>query len=221
MNLGKLGFALGLVAIFWSPAAWSKPQPPLDVTIAQATQPPPPSTQPPPQTRAQATTTTVAAQPPLQAPRDVRVDASTPDSEALATRAATAEIAGNPQAALAYAARAIEADPRDPWGHYDKAAALARLGNIDDALKSFAASEERFNVADVWGRSVAIYGGAHALAGAGRCEEAKREFLRYAAFVRERDPRSADLAVRYAADCHGPAVVPATPTAPPAPSPTP
>ena len=216
MNLGKSGLALGLVALIWSPAVWSKPRPPLDVTIAQATQPPPPSTQPAAQPPPQAGKTT-AAQPPLQAPRNVSVDASTPTSEAFATRAANAEIAGNPQAALTYAARAIEADPRDPWAHYDKAAALARLGNVDDAMKSFTAAEERFNAADVWGRSVAIYGGAHALSEAGRCEEAKREFLRYASLVRERDPKSADLAVRYAASCRPPAQVPAA--APPSPMP--
>ena len=214
MNLGKLGVGLGLVAIYWSPAAWSKPQPPLDVAVAQATQPPPPSTQPPPQPTppAQPSKTQARAAAPLEPPKDVNVDSSTAGSEAYATRAANAEIAGDPQAALTYAARAVQADPRDPWAHYDKAAALARLGNTDDALKSFTAAEERFNPADLWGRSVAIFGGAHAYAEAGRCEEAKREFLRYAAFVRERDPKSADIAVRYAASCRAPAPVPSSST---------
>jgi tetratricopeptide (TPR) repeat protein len=127
-------------------------------------------------------------------------------------------MAGDPQAALAYAERAIAADPRDPWAHYNKAMALARLGNVDEALKSFAAAEQRYNVADIWGRSVAIYGGAHALSVASRCEEAKREFMRYAAFVRERDPRSAAMAERYAAGCREfQIVVPATPPSPTSP----
>jgi tetratricopeptide (TPR) repeat protein len=148
----------------------------------------------------------------LQPPKNIDVASSTADSRALGTRAATAQMNDNPQAALQLATRAIAADPRDPWAHYNKAAALARLGNVDEALKSFATAEELYNVADLWGRSVAIYGGAHALATAGRCEEAKKEFLRYAAFVRERAPRSADIAVRYAADCRAPATVPSTTT---------
>jgi Flp pilus assembly protein TadD len=130
---------------------------------------------------------------------------------------------GNPQAALAYAARAIAADPKDPWAHYNKAVALARLGSVDDAVQSFRAAEERFNLGDVWGRSVAIYGSAHALAQAGRCDEAKSEYHRYAEFVRERDPRSADMAVRYAATCRPTVTVPstATPPSPSSPAPTP
>jgi tetratricopeptide (TPR) repeat protein len=127
---------------------------------------------------------------------------------------------GNPQAALTYANRAIAADPHDPWAYYDKAAALSRLGYVDDAVKSFTSAEQLFNPSDVWARSVAIYGAAHALSSAGRCEEAKGEFLRYAAFIRQRDPRSADMAVRYAADCRAPAVVPSTP-APATPNPGP
>jgi tetratricopeptide (TPR) repeat protein len=124
-------------------------------------------------------------------------------------------MAGNPQAALSYAERAIAADPRDPWAHYNKAMALARLGDVDDALKYFKASEERFNPADVWGRSVAIYGGAHALSVASRCEEARVEFQRYSTFVRERDPRSAEMADRYAAGCREKQIVePATPPSP-------
>jgi tetratricopeptide (TPR) repeat protein len=157
---------------------------------------------------------------PPEPPKDVKVEPSTADSEAFATRAASAQMGGNPAVALEYAARAVAADPRDPWAHYDKAAALSRLGNIDDALRSFRAAEERFNVADIWGRSIAIYGAAHALSQAGHCEEAKAEFLRYAAFVRERDPRSADMAMRYAADCRAPVAAPsAPPSTPVAPNP--
>jgi tetratricopeptide (TPR) repeat protein len=122
----------------------------------------------------------------------------------LTSEAASAEMAGDPRAALAFADRAIQADPRDPWGHYDRGMALARLGQTDQALKAFADAEQHFGSGDVWGRSVAIYGRAHALDLARRCDEARQEYLRYAAFVRERDPSSADLATRYAADCKAP-----------------
>jgi tetratricopeptide (TPR) repeat protein len=213
MNLARWGLALGLVGVSWSSKASAQaPQ------GAPATPQPPAQTAPPLAQERGAPAPNSAARPkPPEAPRNVTVEPSNAASEDFATRAANAEMSGNPQASLALAARAIEADPRDPWPHYDKAMALARLGNVDDAMKSFAAAEERFNVADIWGRSIAIYGGAHALATAGRCEEAKREYLRYAAFINERDPHSADMAVRYAATCRAPA--PAAPASPTRPSP--
>jgi tetratricopeptide (TPR) repeat protein len=126
-------------------------------------------------------------------------------AQKLTTEAASAAIAGDPDEALSYARRAIAADPHDAWAHYVRAAALARLGKVDDALTWFAAAEVRFAPTDVWARSVAIYGAAHALAEAGRCREARDEFLRYAAFVKERDQESADMAIRYAARCKEPA----------------
>jgi tetratricopeptide (TPR) repeat protein len=122
----------------------------------------------------------------------------------LTSEAASAEMSGDPQAALAYADRAIQADPRGPWGYYDRGMALARLGQTDQALKAFSAAEERYGLGDVWGRSVAIYARAHALDQARRCDEARQEYQRYAIFIRERDPKSADLATRYAADCKTP-----------------
>jgi len=255
MNLVKLGLALGLVGISWSPSARAAPsdeapsatqpppqaQPPLPLpgtapattstpATPAASEPiatspgvdlppeatgvpapsagtsPQPSPVPPqpvtaPAPRQPATKVTAPAPAVPRPPQDVTVSSSTADSQAYGTSAANSQMAGNPQAALSYADRAIAADPRDPWAHYDKAMALARLGDVDDALKYFKASEERFNLADTWGRSVAIYGGAHALSVASRCEEARREFQRYAAFVRGRDPRSADMAMRYAAGC--------------------
>jgi hypothetical protein len=151
----------------------------------------------------------------------------------LTTEAASAAIAGDPEEALSYSRRAIAADPRDAWAHYVRAAALARLGKVDDALTWFAAAEERFAPTDAWARSVAMYGSAHALAEAGRCREARDQFLRYAGFVRERDPESAEMAIRYAARCKEPASqataaaeptvpnVPSVPAEPPTPVPTP
>jgi hypothetical protein len=208
------------------PAPMATPAPQPVATPAPAPQPsytptPEPSSPPAPYAATPQPGPAHAAAPqPARPPQDVRFDSSTADSQAYTTSAANAQMEGNPQAALGYATRAIAADPRDPWAHYNKAMALARLGNVDDALKSFASAEGLFNVADVWGRSVAIYGRAHALSVAGRCEEAKGEFLRYAAFVHERDPRSADMAVRYAAGCREHAgAEPATPT-PPTPAPT-
>jgi Flp pilus assembly protein TadD len=145
---------------------------------------------------------------PLEAPKNVNVEPSTPASRSLSSQAASAQMSGDPRAALTLAERAIAADPRDPWGHYNRADALARLGRTDEAVAAFGAAEERYAASDVWGRSVAIYGSAHVLSQAGRCEEARREFVRYANFVRPHDPMAADLATSYATTCRAPAKVP-------------
>ena len=145
---------------------------------------------------------------PPAAPTNIKAEPSTPRSAKLTSESASAEIAGDPQAALKLADKAIAADPRNPWSYYDRGAALARLGMTDDSLKAFSAAEQRYALSDLWGRSVAIYGRAHALSEANRCDEAKKELARYAAFIRERDAKSADLAMKYAADCKIPAEAP-------------
>jgi tetratricopeptide (TPR) repeat protein len=147
------------------------------------------------------------AQPP-QPPKNINVEPTTPKSAALTSRAASAEMAGNPQAALKLAERAIAANPHDPWGYYDKAMALARVGQLDKALESFVAAEQRYSAADRWGKSVAIYGRAHALSEAGRCGEAKQTFSVYASLIREQDPKSADLATKYGTECRSPVTAP-------------
>jgi tetratricopeptide (TPR) repeat protein len=143
-----------------------------------------------------------------RAPDNVKVEPTTPKAAKLTSRAASAEMAGDPQAALKLAEKAIAANPRDPWGYYDKGSALSRLGKTDDAMGAFSAAEERYALSDQWGRSVAIYGRAHALGEAKRCDEARREFSRYASFIRERDAKSAETAMRYASDCKSPVAAP-------------
>jgi tetratricopeptide (TPR) repeat protein len=145
-----------------------------------------------------------------QPPKNVDVEPTTPKAAALTSRAASAEMAGDPQAALKLADRAIAANPRDPWGYYDRAMALSRVGQLDRALESFVAAERRYAANDRWGKSVAIYGRAHALSEAGRCGEAKQTFGVYASLVREQDPRSANLATRYGAECRSPVTAPVT-----------
>ena len=145
---------------------------------------------------------------PPQPPKNVSVDHGTPESAALTSRAANAEMAGNPQAALRLAERAIEANPRDPWAYYDKAMALAQVGQLDRSLRAFAEAEQRYSATDRWGKSVAIYGRAHALDEAGRCNEAKKVFTDYASLIRQQDPKSADMAMKYATECRSPSVAP-------------
>jgi len=143
-----------------------------------------------------------------QPPKNVDVEPTTPKAAALTSRAASAEMAGDPQAALKLADKAIAANPRDPWGYYDRAMALSHVGQLDRALESFVAAEQRYAARDLWGRSVAIYGRAHALSEAGRCGEALQTFGVYASLVREQDPKSANLAMKYGDECRSPAAAP-------------
>lgn len=133
-------------------------------------------------------------------PRNVNAEPSTPASAELSTRAATADMAGNPQQAVALADSAIRADPKDPWPYYNKGMALARVGETDGALAAFVAAEQHFAPTDRWGRSVAVFGRAHTLAMAGRCTEAQQAFDEYAALNPDA-PNAASLGQRYAADC--------------------
>jgi tetratricopeptide (TPR) repeat protein len=153
----------------------------------------------------------------LRAPQNVHAEPSTPQSAALTTRAAIAAMNGNPTQARDLANQAIRADPRDPWPYYNKGMALAQLGEIDAAIAALYAAEKHFAPTDRWGRSVAIYGRAHALSQAGRCVEAVQAFAEYATFVGKDDPQAADMARRYAVNCRTPA--PPAPAAPPAPEP--
>ena len=145
----------------------------------------------------------------LRAPQNVSAAPWSRQSSELATRSAKAAMAGDPQQSLALADQAIQVSPQDPWPHYNKGMALARLGQTDAAVSALSAAELRFSTADPWGRSVAMYGRANTLAGAGRCAEARQAVEQYAPFVQQRAPSSAAMARRYAADCSGPATPPA------------
>src|SRR5580692_3885433 len=112
----------------------------------------------------------------LKAPENVYAEPSTPASAELASRAATAEMKGNPQESLRLSDEAIRADAKDPWPYYDKGMALAQVGEINGALAALLAAEQHFSPTDRWGRSVAVFGRAHTLAGAGRCDEARQAF---------------------------------------------
>jgi len=150
----------------------------------------------------------------LHAPRNVNVEPTTPQSSNLGSRAAIADIQGNPRQAVALADQAIRADGHNPWPHYNKGMALAELGETDAAIASLYAAEQRFVPADRWGKSIAIYGRAHALSQAGRCTEAVQAFAEYASFVGKDDPQAAYLARRYAMDCKAPTSLSPPPNVP-------
>ncbi|HEY2901212.1 MAG TPA: tetratricopeptide repeat protein [Polyangia bacterium] len=118
----------------------------------------------------------------------------------LVTAAAKAEMIGNASEGLRLADAAIKADPDDGWGYYDRGEALQALGQTDGAISAYREAEKHFPN-EVWSKSIPLYGEANALAVAGRCDEARVAFERYASFVESADPRSAELGRRYAKDC--------------------
>ena len=137
---------------------------------------------------------------PVQPPHNVTVEPSTPQSSQAATQAATADMRGDAQAAVKFADQGIAADAADPWPYYNKAEALARLGQTDAAVAAFAQAQQRFAASDRWGKSVAVFGRAHALAQAKRCKEARAAFNEYASLLSD-DPNAAQIARRYSDDC--------------------
>jgi tetratricopeptide (TPR) repeat protein len=146
----------------------------------------------------------------------------TSDSK-LATESVKADIAGDHEKALRLAEDAIKADPNDPWGYYDRGDALASLKKVDDAVAAFHDAERRFPETDPWGKSVAIWGQANALAQAGRCQEAGSHYERFAVFVEKVDPSAAGQGRKVAKQCvsRAPAATPAgAPGAAPSPGAT-
>jgi tetratricopeptide (TPR) repeat protein len=135
------------------------------------------------------------------APPKHPVDQGSPQSEALASQSAENLIRGRAGDALQVANDAISADARNPWAHYDKAAALGNLGRTDDAVAEFRVAQSTFSNADPWGRSVAIYGRANTLAQAGRCNEAQPAFEEYASFVEPNDATAAAQARQISREC--------------------
>lgn len=136
----------------------------------------------------------------LQAPHQA-VDPGSPRSRDLTSQAGEALVHNDPAQALKMADQAIAADAENPWAHYDRAAALADLGRVDDAVAEFKVAQRSFSDADAWGRSIAIYGRANTLAQAGRCSEAQPAFEEYAVFVERSDPKGAEMARGYAKNC--------------------
>jgi Flp pilus assembly protein TadD len=133
-------------------------------------------------------------------PQNVKGEPSTPASAELSSRAASADMSGNAQYAVSLADRAIRADPKDPWAYYDKGMALAQLGEVNGAVAALFAAQQHFAPADSRGRSVAVFGRAHVLAQAGRCDEAEAAYREYMTLVRGHTEDVA-RAQRYINDC--------------------
>jgi len=117
------------------------------------------------------------------------------------TQAAEALIAGDYAKVLA-STESESSVPAKAWLDHDRASALAALGRTDEAVEAFKRAEVRFRSAsNDSGRAVAIWGRANALAEAGRCGDARAVYEDYAAFVRVKDPRDAEMAAAYSGKC--------------------
>jgi tetratricopeptide (TPR) repeat protein len=129
---------------------------------------------------------------------------STPDAARAASASATALAHGDDLGALSLAERGLARHPNDPWLLYDKGAAQAGLGRVDDALATLDRAERHF--ATPHERSLAVYRRAIALEQAGRCADASRELGRYAALVQKRQPWLAAEALAHRTRCTPPAM---------------
>jgi hypothetical protein len=128
-------------------------------------------------------------------------DAPATHSTKMSGHAGSALASGAAAEAAVLAEQAMTKDGANGWAHYRRAAALSELHRTDEAVTEYKAAEHDFGDSDRRGRSLAIYGRAHALAEAGRCGEARPVFEEYARFVEKGDPKSADQARAYAQSC--------------------
>jgi tetratricopeptide (TPR) repeat protein len=118
------------------------------------------------------------------------------------SKAAEALGRGETLEALARADEAIRAEPKNAWAHYNRAAALAGLKRIDEAVAAYDQAAERFAANDVRGKSLAMWGKAHLLYRVGRCAEAGTAFGQYSKVVGTTDPQGTALAAERSSTCH-------------------
>jgi tetratricopeptide (TPR) repeat protein len=110
------------------------------------------------------------------------------------TAAVEALTRGDAKGALAQVNAGLVVAPNSPWLLYNKGAALAALGQVDEAAALLRAAQARFSPADTHGVSVAIYRRALAYEQSGRCDEAGVAFEEYAQAVRATQPLLAEHA---------------------------
>lgn len=122
-------------------------------------------------------------------------------ADGLTSQSVQAELAGDHAKALQLADDAIKSDAKNPWARYAKGDALGSLQRTDDAASSFREAEQHFSDAEMWGKSIAIWGQANAFLQVGRCQDSSPLYERYASFVEKVDPEAAALARRFEKSC--------------------
>lgn len=119
-----------------------------------------------------------------------------------ASKAAEALSRGENLEALARADEALRADPKSAWAHYNRAAALAGLKRVEEAVAAYDQAATHFAAADVRGKSLSLWGKAHLLYRVGRCTEAGSAFGEYTKVVGSTDPQGTALASERSNSCH-------------------
>jgi Tfp pilus assembly protein PilF len=130
-----------------------------------------------------------------------------------ASRAAEALSRGDNMEALSRADEAVRINPKSGWAHYNRAAALAGLNRIDEALQAYDQASATFAANDTRGRSLALWGKAHVLYRVGRCTEASQAFGDYTKLVGGSDPQAVTMASDRASSCRPSKDQPATASA--------
>jgi hypothetical protein len=90
---------------------------------------------------------------------------------------------------------------------YQSAVAESREGRVDEAVLAYRQAEVGFGSSRPLAKSLAIYGRARVLDGAGRCSEAAAAYEEYATFVDSFDPTSAAMALSIRDKCYTPRAV--------------
>jgi tetratricopeptide (TPR) repeat protein len=137
------------------------------------------------------------------APEHVRLPTKSPEVDPRTTQAVDALVARDYAKVLE-----LTESSTSPWLDSDRGAALAGLDRTDEAVEAFKRAELRFSERhDTVGRSSAVWGRAHALDEAGRCDEARRAYQDFERLMRETDPHAAEKAAAYAGSCRPRAVL--------------
>ena len=108
---------------------------------------------------------------------------------------------GDYQKVMALSEQGLAADPNDAWLLYDRGAAMASLGRLDEAVTTLARAEATFRADQPWGRALAAYRRGLALARLGRCNEAQVALTKYATLMKQLDRDVAVDSERGVAQC--------------------
>jgi len=108
---------------------------------------------------------------------------------------------GDYQKVLTLTEQGLVADSNAAWLLYDRGAALASLGRLDEAVTTLARAQASFPADQPWGRALASYRRGLALARLGRCDEAQTALAKYTTLMNQLNRDFAAEAQRDVGEC--------------------
>ena len=108
---------------------------------------------------------------------------------------------GDYQKVMALSEQGLVADSNNAWLLYDRGAAMASLGRLDEAVTTLARAQAAFPADQPWGRALASYRRGLALARLGRCNEAQVALAKYTTLMKQLDRDVAAEAQRDVGEC--------------------